>query len=110
MNDIVGGETLACHSSYIKATAIHLLSHIRSDQDMIGPHLLPNERERLTSDLSGAVAAVHSLQDEVLMLKREVNSVGPYALSSHIVSYCIFLCRTQGKYTLQTPLGQLKMS
>jgi hypothetical protein len=38
-------------------------------------HLLPDERERLTSDLSGAAAAVLSLQDEVLTLQREVNLV-----------------------------------
>lgn len=70
-------SNLARHSTYIKATATHLLSHVRSNEDMIGPHLLPNERERLTSDLSGAAAAVSSLQEEVLTLQREVNLVGP---------------------------------
>ena len=69
-------SNLARHSTYIKATATHLLSHVRSNEDMIGPHLLLNERERLTSDLSGAAAAVSSLQAEVLALQREVNLVG----------------------------------
>ena len=69
-------SNLARHSTYIKATATHLLSHVRSNEDMIGPHLLPNERERLTSDLSGAAAAVSSLQEEVMTLQREVNLVG----------------------------------
>lgn len=75
-------SNLARHSAYIKATATHLLSHVRSNEDMIGPHLLPNERDRLTSDLSEAATAVSSLQDEVLTLQREVNLVGPHIHSS----------------------------
>ena len=42
----------------------------------IGPHLLPNKRDRLNSDLSGAVATVSSLREEMLSLQTELHSVG----------------------------------
>ena len=68
-------SNLARHSAYIKGTASYLLSHVRTNRDMIGPHLLPNEIDRLNSDLSSAVSAVSSLREEVLTLQTEVNAV-----------------------------------
>ena len=69
-------SNLARHSSYIKATTSYLLAHVRTDADMIGPHLLSDDIEKLNSDLSGAVTAVSSLHDEVLSLEIEVQRVG----------------------------------
>ena len=40
-------SNLARHSAYIKATTSYLLSHVRTNQDMIGPHLLSADVERL---------------------------------------------------------------
>ena len=68
-------SNLARHSTYIRGTASHLLSHVRTNMDMIGPHLLPNEIDQLNSDLAGAVTAVSSLQQEVLTLQTEVERV-----------------------------------
>ena len=68
-------SNLARHSAYIKGTTSFLLSHVRTNVDMIGPHLLPNEIDRLNSDLSGAVSAVSSLQEQVLTLQTEINAV-----------------------------------
>ena len=81
-------SNLTRHSTYIKATTTYLLSHVRTNVDMIGPHLLPNEIERLNSDLSEAVAAVSSLQDEVLTLQSEVNLVSvSVTINSKLTSY-----------------------
>ena len=84
-------SNLSRHSTYIKSTATHLLSHVRSNEDMIGSYLQPNERERLTSNLSEAVAAVSSLRDEVLTLQREVNLVRQNDIVQYIIALCLSL-------------------
>ena len=68
-------SNLARHSAYIKGTTSYLLAHVRTNVDMIGPHPLPIEIDRLNSDLSGTVSAVSSLQEEVLILQTEINAV-----------------------------------
>ena len=78
-------SNLSRHSAYIKATTSYLLSHVRTNMNTIGPHLLPNERDRLNSDLSGAVAAVSSLREEMLSLQTELHSVG--------MELCMFTAR-----------------
>ena len=68
-------SNLSCHAKYIQGTAHFLLTHIRSNPDLLGPHVEPTEAKKLTSSLSEAVVAVQSLQREVTELRMVAESV-----------------------------------
>ena len=68
-------SNLSCHAQYIQGTAHFLLTHIRSNPDLLGPHVEPSEAKKLTSKLSSAVGAVQRLGREMAELQVVAESV-----------------------------------
>ena len=60
---------LSCHAGYLRGSAHFLLTHIRSDQDLLGPHVEPEEARKLGQKLSEAVRAARELEGELKELQ-----------------------------------------
>lgn len=72
-------SNLSCHAGYLRGSAHFLLTHIRSDEDLLGPHVEPDEAKKLSQRLSEAVSAARELEGELQQLQtlaRNVSRIG----------------------------------
>ncbi len=60
---------LARHALYLRGSAHFVLTHLKSDLDLLGPHVESEEVRKLSSGLGEVVEATRTLRSEVEELK-----------------------------------------
>lgn len=62
-------SNLSSHAHYLKGSTHFLLTHVRSNADLLGPHMEVHEAKKLSKTLSSVVEAVGVLQREMDLLQ-----------------------------------------